>query len=92
MTVRELLARIDSRELSEWMAYERISGPLGGRRTDIAAAIGASATANANRSRRKPYKVTDFLPTWDRPKQSPEDMWSRVVAMNERMGGVTRAV
>ena len=29
MTVSELLARIDSYELSEWVAYERAFGPLG---------------------------------------------------------------
>lgn len=28
MTVRELLARIDSHELSEWAAYERYAGPV----------------------------------------------------------------
>lgn len=28
MTVRELLARIDSRELAEWAAYERYAGPV----------------------------------------------------------------
>lgn len=29
MTVRELLDRIDSRELAEWDAFERAYGPLG---------------------------------------------------------------
>lgn len=29
MTVRELLRRIDSREITEWEAYERAHGPLG---------------------------------------------------------------
>ncbi|WP_055563600.1 hypothetical protein [Streptomyces atriruber] len=28
MTVRELLERIDSRELAEWAAYERYAGPV----------------------------------------------------------------
>ncbi|MFE0101151.1 hypothetical protein [Streptomyces sp. NPDC059009] len=28
MTVRELLERIDSRELAEWQAYEQLTGPL----------------------------------------------------------------
>lgn len=28
MTVRELLERIDSRELAEWAAYERVAGPV----------------------------------------------------------------
>ncbi|MFH8405579.1 hypothetical protein ACH4FX_12500 [Streptomyces sp. NPDC018019] len=29
MTVAELLARTDARELAEWAAYERYAGPLG---------------------------------------------------------------
>lgn len=29
MTVRELLARIDSQEITEWEAYEKANGPLG---------------------------------------------------------------
>ena len=29
MTVRELLTKLDSREIAEWMAYERAFGPVG---------------------------------------------------------------
>ncbi|MFJ4828390.1 hypothetical protein ACIP79_00390 [Streptomyces sp. NPDC088747] len=34
MTVRELLARIDSHELAEWAAYERFAGPVGNQWRD----------------------------------------------------------
>lgn len=93
MTVRELLARIDSRELTEWAAYERISGPLGGARIDIAAAIVATTVANANRSRRRPYKLDSFLPAWARPPRramSPEEMWTAVQRIHARLGGTAR--
>jgi hypothetical protein len=39
MTVRELLARIDSRELTEWAAYEHYAGPLGPSWSDEATAL-----------------------------------------------------
>lgn len=89
MTVRELLERIDSRELSEWMAHELVDGPLGGARGDVHAAVGAAATVNVNRSRRRPYPVSDFVPTWDthREQQTPEQMLAIVVGLNRRMGG-----
>jgi hypothetical protein len=32
--VRELLATVDSYELSEWVAYERVFGPIGSRYND----------------------------------------------------------
>lgn len=34
MPVRELLSRIDSRELTEWVAYEEEFGPVGSRYSD----------------------------------------------------------
>lgn len=50
----------------------------------------SAAVTNANRSRRRPYKVADFLPTWDRRReaQTPEEMFAVVVALNKRLGGV----
>lgn len=89
-TVAELLTRISSRELTEWMVYEKLTGPLGGRRLDIAAAIGAAATINANRKRRRPHRVEDFVPVWSKPARqamSPEEMWAAVRRINAGMGG-----
>jgi len=60
--VRELLLRMDSRELSEWMAYEQIE-PFGERRADLRSAIIACVIANAWRSpNRPPFRVQDFMP------------------------------
>lgn len=91
MTVRDLLARLDSRELSEWMAFEQIDGPLGGRRGDIQAAIVASTVANVNLPRHKQRAPDDYLPVWDKPaaksQQTPEEMWAAVKRANAQFGG-----
>lgn len=75
MPVRELLERIDSRELSEWLAYARIE-PLPdswGEAGTIAAAI-----VNSNPFREGPaVRPADFIPAVaaedDAPAQSLED-------------------
>lgn len=89
MTVRELLSRIDSQELSEWMAFYTLE-PWGTEVEDLRAGIVASTIANANRDpkkQRKPFKPQDFMPKWDTQSdtQTPEDhrriieMWQAVL-------------
>mgnify|MGYP003139586721 CR=1 FL=1 len=74
MTVRELLARIDSRELSEWMAYYELN-PFGSVRDDLQAGIVASTIANVNRGKNdKSFTPSDFMPYIDKPQQSEGDM------------------
>jgi len=93
MTVGELLARIDSRELTAWAAYERVTGPLGPERADIQAAIIASTIANANQGKRgRRFKPEDFLPRWDQPAaasgdQTGEDHLRLIKSLNRAMGG-----
>jgi len=87
MTVHELLARTSSHELSEWLAYERITGPLDARlRGDIQASIVAATVANAasDRPRAKP---ADFMPEWGKRKKTPQEMWAAVVQANANLGG-----
>ena len=75
MTVAELLARVSSRELTEWMAYERLTGPLGGERADHHAALVAQTVANVNRGKRaRRHKLSDFLIKWHQQKQTAQDM------------------
>jgi hypothetical protein len=82
MTVGQLLCSISSHELTEWMAYERVAGPLGGLRTDVGAAIVASTLANIHRDKRaRAYKLADFLPEWqteDHEDMSPDAVWAAV--------------
>src|SRR5262245_55035770 len=81
-SVAELLSTVSSRELSEWMAYERVAGPLGAHRIDVAGALVAAVVANVNRpSRSKSYDVEDFLPKWEyvAPEEmSPDQVWEAV--------------
>ena len=89
MTVRELLERIDSRELSEWTAFFEIE-PWGTEVDDWRAGLVASTIANVNRDpkkQKKPFQPKDFMLERDKeptPTQSPEDhqkilgMWGRV--------------
>lgn len=93
MTVRELLQRIDSYELSEWMAYYSLE-PFGQDRGDIGPAIVAATVANANRvPDTPPYDLKDFLPTFElepeKDLQSPA--WRQQLAivelLNSAFGG-----
>lgn len=87
MTVAEMLARTSSRELTEWMAYERRAGPLGARRGDIHAAIISAAIYNTNRKKgSRPIDPEKLLPVWDN-YQSEDDMWAAIRAANAGLGG-----
>jgi len=87
MPVAELLARTSSRELSEWLAYERVTGPLDIRlRTEISAGIIAATVANSNGAKRR-AKPSDFLPTWFKRKKTVREMWQEVVRANTALGG-----
>lgn len=87
MPVRELLSRTSSRELTEWMAYERVTGPLDSRlRTDIAAGIVAATVHNAQGAKRK-AKPSDFLPTWFKRRKSAAELWQEVLKANSALGG-----
>lgn len=82
---------MSSSELTEWIAYEKITGPLGRRRQDIQAAIIATTIANANRGKTgKKFKISDFLIEYDKlgQQKSPEDMIQALRSINAAMGGV----
>jgi flagellar basal body rod protein FlgC len=84
-TVEELLDRISSRELSEWMAFYQVE-PWGTEPADMRAGIVASTIANVNRDpkkQRKPYHPSDFVVTWgarEKPEQTAEDQL-RIIQM-----------
>ena len=65
MTVGELLARMSSRELTEWAAYETVHGPLGPRRDDFLAALVAHTIAAVNSEKGKSPDLAKMLPNWD---------------------------
>lgn len=81
-----MLAGMSSREISEWMAYEKITGPLDVRqRMDISAGIIAATVHNANSKKRA--KVAAFLPRWFKRRKSPQEIWQDVLKANAALGG-----
>lgn len=93
MPVGELLARCSSRELTEWMAYEREHGPIGPERGDWQAANVAYTTAVmlAGKKGRK-LKMRDFLLRWGgRKRHTPEEMLNAFRALAARQDAVAAA-
>jgi hypothetical protein len=71
MTVRQLLASLDSAELTEWQAFDRME-PIGEFRADLRAGIVASTVANyGGRDIREARKPSDFMPFLERPEEKP---------------------
>ena len=86
MTVRELLARIDSLELAEWMAYYTLD-PWGTQRDDLQAGIIASTIANANSGKGRAFQPIDFMPYAEGNKaQTTDDMKSLLNSMAGQHG------
>jgi hypothetical protein len=74
-TVAELEETMSSHELSEWMAFEAIDGPIGNQRADMRAGIIAATIANCHRTAKsKPFSHLDFMPYAEKPKTSQEQM------------------
>ncbi|MFD3352733.1 phage tail assembly protein T [Streptomyces fradiae] len=90
MTVAELLERISSAELTEWMAYEQITGPLGPERLDVLHSILAATVSNAARAKGRKAVPKDFMPQWDQGSGRAGDwqqMLATVTTLNVRLGG-----
>lgn len=75
MTVRELERRMDSRELSEWIAYTRYYQPLpdSWRQTGLV----ASAVLAPHSPRGRGPKPADFVPV-ETPPQHPDQVRSEI--------------
>jgi hypothetical protein len=94
MTVAELLSRISSKELMEWMAFEQLE-PFGYEQEMLGHAITATTIANVNRGKdQKPYKIEDFLPKLkyveEKPEQTVEDTVTAVKLLNITFGGIDK--
>ena len=83
LPVRELLARMGSDELTEWMAFYQLE-PFGDFRADYRSGVIASTFANAHRAQNtSPFRVEDFMPFLDKP--APKDDSSVNVARFKAM-------
>jgi hypothetical protein len=86
MTVREMLARIDSRELSEWQAYYALN-PWGPERGDLQAGVIASTIANTA-SENGGYKPSDFMPDFAPAEPETEKTWQELRDIAIRMAAM----
>lgn len=83
----ELLERVSSRELTEWMEFARME-PFGSEASYIGHAITAQTVANVNRQRgKKAFKVEDFMPKFERHEQSVDEMIQLAQMLTIGMGG-----
>lgn len=74
MTVGEMLSRMSSKELTEWMAFASIE-PIGESRQDLRIAMLCTLVYNAIKGKGKAAKIDDFVLKFDPPKkQSMEEM------------------
>ncbi len=74
MTVAELLQRVSSRELTEWIAFSHLE-PFGSEAGYVGHAITASTVANVNRAEgQKAFEYTDFMPHFEKKTQSVDEM------------------
>lgn len=94
MTVREMLARVGSDELTEWQAYYRIE-PWGGERGDVQAGIVATTIVNGLRGLSgsrggKDVGPGDFLLRFGAPDVTPasaDDLAAKLRAFTLARGG-----
>jgi len=90
MTVKELLARADSQELSEWRAFYNLE-PFGANAEFLGHAITASTFANIHRGKRKkPFTTEDFMPKFERKQQTNQTVEQQVefaAMMTAALGG-----
>lgn len=87
MTVRELLDRIDSRELSQWIAYHNIE-PWGDEREDLRHGIRAAVTANSAFGSRGRHRASEYIPRFGRrPRMEPKEAKARFKRYAQAMQG-----
>lgn len=55
---------MSSTELTQWQAYEQVTGPLGAERLDHLLAVLGLRVIQASGTKKR-LKVSDFLPRWD---------------------------
>lgn len=88
MPVSELLERMSSSEISEWMAFSRLE-PFGAEAEYVGHAITAATVANVNRRKeQKAFQYTDFIPRFEpEKKQSVDEMVQFAEMVTIGLGG-----
>lgn len=83
--MRELLATVDSAELTEWMAFAELE-PFGGPADDYRAGLPAAAVVNVHRDGGQPVQPLDFIPWAPRPEPQALDDDALVDAFDRLVG------
>lgn len=76
---------MSSAELTEWQAYEQVTGPLGAERDDILASLTAYYVVRALGA--KKARLDKMLPEWDRRPQDWRQMREFAKALTVATGG-----
>ena len=75
-----MLERMTWGELLEWREFYALE-PWGDERADLRSGIVASILANTNRDPKKrpqPFEPTDFMPFYEKPKPSPQELAHKI--------------
>jgi hypothetical protein len=90
MTVRQMLESIDSRELSEWIAYANVE-PFGEDRADIRHGIACTVVANSALGSKGGARPADFIPRFGGSRRlSAEETRAKFQAYAQGMGAQRR--
>lgn len=83
----EMLSRMSSAELTEWIAFSNIE-PFGVEVDLIGHAITSSTVANVNRQKgKKAYTPEDFMPKFEKRQQTVEEMIQFAEMFTVALGG-----
>lgn len=87
MTHAELMERMSSKEINEWMAFAQLE-PFGSEAGYLGHAITAATVANSNRGKnQKAAKITEFMPKFGKEEQGLDEMLSIAAMMTIGLGG-----
>ena len=82
-----MLGRMSSAELVEWMAFYGLE-PFGTEIDFLGHAITASTIANVNTPKgKKKYKPSDFMPKFEKKKQTVQEMMQVAQMLTVGLGG-----
>lgn len=87
MTVEELLNRISSKELTEWIIFAGVE-PFGINAHYLGHAVTAQTIANTFRKKgTKAYELSEFIPKFEQKEQSVDGMLEFAEMLTVAMGG-----
>jgi len=83
----EMLVRMSSAEVTEWMAFFGLE-PFGSEADFLGHAITASTIANVNRQKgQRIHKIDEFMPKFEKQAQSVDQMLQVAEMMTIGLGG-----